>query len=256
MRLPGWLDVALEGGALELQRALVRYRGLRRRVSGDWRPRASLIAEDCAALARSEAAVGRALDRAMRRARVDPHAGAAAHLAIAVEKERRRTAAVLADVCGEDGTLAELLGLLEGTARDECYVESAWRRFNAERLVWTVLLAFGAASIPLGSWWSASAGGAVQTYFALDGLLDVPVYLLAGFWLTVGQLRALAWSWLGIAVRPWMAAASVTLTLTGLVGAMVEAIPVVAAAIALLTMVALTTLRSVWFLSAKPLLGA
>ena len=87
MRLPDWLNVALEGGVLELQRALVHYRALRRHLSGDWRPHAAELAELCAALAEREDAVDDALDRAVRRARHDPAAQAAARLAFEVERD-------------------------------------------------------------------------------------------------------------------------------------------------------------------------
>ncbi len=37
MQLAAWLDVALEGGVTELERALFDYRALRRLLEGNWR---------------------------------------------------------------------------------------------------------------------------------------------------------------------------------------------------------------------------
>jgi len=259
MRVPAWLETALEGGAHELQRALVRYRSLRRNLSGDWRSRASRVAEQCAALARDEARVEQALDRALKRARCDPRAGAAAHLAIAVERERRRVVAALTEVCGEGATLAELLAHLEDVARDESYLEGAWRRFAGERTAWTLGLVAVAAALPVTSWWVASYGGVVPVVFHFGGLLELPLAppIIAAL-LALCRVRLGSWSFLGLKL-PIGTAAGVSLCvasgLLGVLGSVAGNAGLLTFVLGGLTAIALALLSSMWLVPKKPLLA-
>ncbi len=251
MRVPVWLNTALEGGVLELQRALVRYRRLRRALSHDWRARASAVAEQCEALKREEPRVEHALERALKRARCDPRAGAATHLAVAIERERRAVRKVLLNECGARGSLSCLLEQLAEAAREESLVESAWARFNVERVSMTLAVFAAGAALPLTSWWSASHGGFVPVLFDLAALVELPLGpLVLGALLAVAWLRVASWRWLGL-TRPLLgsAAGSALCIATGLLGGVASVahnVPLFALVVGLLTMLALALLASMW----------
>ncbi|MCC6333076.1 MAG: hypothetical protein IT380_03695 [Myxococcales bacterium] len=196
MRLPDWLDVVLEGGALELQRALAEYRALRRLLAGGWEARADRIVELCATLQRRERAVDRALENARRRAVQEERAKVVLPLVAEVEAERERLRKTLG---------AEVMtGLLrwEERGRDVCWFSSGLRRFHRERVLFVTGGLASGLLVPLLSWLHASEFGRFPTLFTPAALADTPL-----IWLPVGlfagvvaafALRLGSWSWLGV----------------------------------------------------------
>ncbi|MEW5738048.1 MAG: hypothetical protein AB1938_03925 [Myxococcota bacterium] len=198
MKLPDWLDVVLEGGALELQRALAEYRALRRLLAGDWRLHAGEVADLCHRLQAREHAVHAALERARRRAAQDPAARGALSLANEVEAERQRLFLAL----GSRGTFVARLLDREELARDISWFSVGLRRFRVERRAFLFLGAVGAWLVPFTSWLIASEGGRVLTvvdFTALGAtwLSWLPLAALAGL-VSAFALRLPSWSWLGV----------------------------------------------------------
>src|SRR5512140_481268 len=88
MRLPEWLDVALEGGVTQLQRSFAETTALRRTLRGHWRGRALSLAEQCKGLWLKQEAIDEQLARARRRVRLEPRAKTVLPLVERLEDER------------------------------------------------------------------------------------------------------------------------------------------------------------------------
>jgi hypothetical protein len=204
MRVPGWVNVVLEGGGLDLERALVEYRGLRRELVGAWQPNAAAIVRRSEGLALSAEAVESALDRARRRTRQDPSALAIRELADAVLTERfrllRSIDAAFSQASAFDSLGSKLLAIQE-SAREEAFLEQAWTRFHVERWVMTVGTVLLFTLVPLASWWVASEGGASPVSIEPGAVFETPLgvaFLVARWtWLLAACLRAASWQWLG-----------------------------------------------------------
>jgi hypothetical protein len=261
MRLPQWLDIALEGGGFELERGLVRYVGLRRLLKGDWRRRASEVASSCDALARDEEKLEAAELRAARRARVDPRAGSARALAALVARERLRLDQVLVDLGIQGEGFATRLQELGTTAQDESHLERTWRSWHGQRVIGTTLLLAGMGAIPVTSWMRASYFGELATVVDGEGLDDValPFVVATVVLLLVLTVRLNRYSWLGLRV-PWpglsagVALYSVIACVAGAAQAYHSPWMLVVAVVAL----SLTTaqmLYALWVLPSDPLLG-
>lgn len=205
MRLPAWLDVALEGGVLELERALAEYRSLRRSLSGDWRPRASHLAEVSASTRNRFSWVEAALERAHRRAKVDSAAGPAEALAKRVEQERDELQVDLSRFRGKSGGLCQQLAWLHELASEESHFARSLLRFRRERSGMTVVLLGLGLAVPWSTWVVASMGGQVHTIISVEGLEQPAVWVLllallgavAACW-----ARLLDWGWLGVRAPP------------------------------------------------------
>lgn len=201
MQLAAWLDVALEGGVTELERALCDYRALRRLLSGNWRMKARRV-EDLAGDVRERwLDVDRALDRARRRARVDDAASAGLELARRVETERSALEAALSGACPPRAPVLVQLDRLCEAAEEEAHYERSMERFRAERVAWTVGMLGLMPAIPFSAWWTASAGGTIGTIFSADGLAEPQcLFLLLALFslISLSTLRLSSWSWLGV----------------------------------------------------------
>jgi hypothetical protein len=238
MHVPAWLDIALEGGALELQGALAEYRALRRLCTGPWEAHAPAVAEVCARLQRREDAVDDALERARRRARVEAGASAVLPLVHEVEAERAR----LVQVLGGDATLLRLLMRLEERARDVSWFSAGLQRFDVERRALLVAGAASAALVPLTSWLYASEFGSDPTLLNPAAIADspliwLPIAVLAGL-VSVFWFRLATWTWLGI--RPPSVVLPLGAGLLGLGGSVAAKFPF-AAGVALTLLSALVT---------------
>lgn len=201
MRVAAWLDVALEGGVLELERALEEYRTLRRLLGGDWRARAGKVAEVTGDARLRHREVEAALERARRRVRMDSAAAPAAALAARVEQEREALMGVLAKVRGAEAGFPLQLDWLFDAATDEAFFERSQVRFRSERLAWTVLFLGLTPSLPWHAWYTASDGGTVPVTFGIVGLGEAAVWgpllaLLAA--VLASWARLLSWTWLGV----------------------------------------------------------
>ena len=212
MRVPGWVNVVLEGGGLDLERALVEYRGLRRHLVGGWQPHAVSILDRSERLRMSLEVVESALARAERRVHQDSSALAVGHLAEAVLTERshllRGIDATFPPAAAYEGLGAKLLALQE-CVREEAWLQRAWRRFRVERWMMTVGTGLLFALAPLALWWVASNGGESPVVIDPGAVFDTPlgvVSLLArGAWLLGACVRATTWQWLGVRLgSPWV----------------------------------------------------
>lgn len=240
MHVPPWLNVALEGGALELQSALAEYRALRRLVAGSWEARAPAVADACARLQRREHVVDESLARARRRIAVEPGATAVLPLVREVEAERARLLAAL----GEGRTLMDQLMRLEERARDVSWFNDGLRRFAAERRFFLAVGAVTIGLVPFTSWLVASSFGRVPTLVnpaAIDDspLIAAPLLLLAvlvaGFW-----SRLATWTWVG--VRTPSAVVPVGLGLFSILGCAAARLPFGAGVVLALLAVLVTAL--------------
>lgn len=198
MNLPGWLDVVLEGGVLQLQRALAGYRTLRRLHAAGWQTRAVEVVDTCQFLQRSEASVTDALERARRRARLEVNAQAVLPLVEEVERERARLISEL----GGGESMVVLLSRFEETARDVSWFALAFRRFSFERRTLVGAGALSLGLVPLLSWGNASKWGVVPTLFDFsalaetDGVWALLVVMIAVVFLFWARLST--WGWLGV----------------------------------------------------------
>jgi hypothetical protein len=261
MRLPQWLDIALEGGGFELERGLVRYVGLRRLLKGDWRRRASEVASSCDALARDEERLEAAELRAARRARIDSQAGAARALAALVARERLRLDGVLVDLGIGGECFAARLQELEATARDESLLERTWRSWHGERVIGSAVLLASMCAIPITSWMSASYLGELPTVVDAEGLLNVafPFVVATVVLLLVLTVRLQQRSWLGLRV-PWPGT-SASVALHTVIGCMAGAAQVyqspwmLVVAVVALSLTTAQMLYALWVLPTDPLLG-
>jgi hypothetical protein len=250
--IPGWLEVALEGRGLRLQRAFADYRALRRLFEGQWRAQAIDVANRCQALRGAGFTVDEAIERARRRARQDLAAQSALGLVEAVERERDRLFAAATAVSAElelqaapEG-LSAMLSLLEPALREEGFLELAWRRFRSERAVLTALVVAAGAAIPIISWLEASFGGQVPTLFALEALTRGSSRQLILLWtvlVLVFRWRLSVWGFLGIQ-PPTMILPAVAAALGGSAGfvAATQVVPNAETAILVASIAALISL--------------
>lgn len=203
MRLPGWLDVALEGGVLQLQQALADTVALRRALRGPWRTHALTLAERSKALWSRQNAIDAAIERARKRARLDARAKAVLPLVERLERERESLRREIAQLSGKDGVKNDTtFRLLVEVAEEQAWFESAWRRFRFERSGIGAVLAILVAGVPIACWLRASWGGEVPTLFDLREIRHLPQYwatlsLLLGC-ATVSWWRLGSWQWLGL----------------------------------------------------------
>lgn len=226
MALPDWLDTALEGGVLELQRALGEYRALRRLCARGWQTHATDVVEACGRLQHHEHMVMRALERARRRAEQQPEARAILPLVAEVEAEQRRVAAAI----GGSGPLFHRLAQLEERARDVAWFSRGIHRFHLERRAFLTAAAAAAWLVPLTAWLATSEGGTVPTLFTPTRITEVPFVwaqlVLLGGTAGAGWLRLGAWSWLGI--DPPRLAVPAATALVSVVAAVVANVPFLA----------------------------
>jgi hypothetical protein len=255
MRLDTWLDVALEGGVTELQRGLGTYRELRTLLEGEWKTRASAVAESTARAKDRCLKVDEALVRAHRRARQDAAATQVEHLALRVEQERDALLCRLAQLHGSEGPVAVQLDWLHSTAREEAFIESSVRRFRSERAAWTSLLLGLGFAVPFAAWHRASLGGHLGTVITLQGLEEPVVWTMLGVVLVAEVAcwaRAVHWNWLGVrapsrvapaALGIWAGAAASTF-----IASLVTRSPAPFFAVALLTTLgaAVLVMRALW----------
>ncbi len=203
MRLPGWLDIALEGGVLELERALAEYAALNRALQGRWGARALSVAEACRRIEHREDNVQRALDRARSRARLDRAARAVLPLVERVLAERGRLEVRLGAVAPamRHRALGPLLREVAETAEETGWLQAAFARFDRERLVFVLASSACAVLVPLVCWYHASCGGVVPTLVDFRGLVDPPSLwmIVAALWVAAafGWGRLWSWKWLG-----------------------------------------------------------
>ncbi|MFT3839857.1 MAG: hypothetical protein QM723_22915 [Myxococcaceae bacterium] len=203
MRLPGWLDVALEGGVLQLQQALADTVALRRALRRSWRGQVLELRAKCDALWQRQEAIEAAIERARKRARVDPAARPVLKLIDRLELERRRLHADFRRLLARpgltsDGAFIAVLNLADHLG----YYESAWRKFHRERIVFGTLLGVTLGGVPFACWLDGSSFGFVPTLFDIRALR-----YQSGFWLGLALLltvalvtwwRLAAWQWLGV----------------------------------------------------------
>ena len=211
MRFPAWLDVALEGGVLELERALAEYRSLRRGVTGDWRARATRLAELSACAKSRLSKVEAAIERAHRRAKTDGAAQPAEALAQRVEHERAELHEALSELRGKKSALPAQLGWLHELASEESHYARSLIRFRRERAGLTVVLFGLGLAAPWSSWVAASMGGQVHTVLSVEGLEQPAVWvlLLALLGLVAASwARLLDWGWLGVRPPPLLGPSS------------------------------------------------
>lgn len=203
MRVPGWLDVALEGGVTELQKALAETTALRRAVRGHWRGRAQSLAEHTKAFWLKQEAIDDQLARARKRVRLEPRAKTVLPLVERVERERLALHHDLERVLDAKGVPeATAFRRMIELAEHWSWFESAWRRFRLERSVLGALLGVLTAAIPLACWLDASWWGSVPTKVAVRTLREqhwywVGVLLLLGAGLSCWW-RLGTWRWLGV----------------------------------------------------------
>jgi hypothetical protein len=208
MRVPRWVRIVLEGGAIELERAFCEYRLLARRLRGPWQSAATQVVGWAGSLAAHEAAIEAALDRAERRVLQGLDGGArGGHilaLVTAVRRERTRVAALI-DACfplahDAHGLGAKLL-IARDAACEEALVSRAWRQFRFERGVLTLGTVAALIGFPAHSWWIASGHGYVPTLLDWAIVLDSPssafMLVASGVWAVGAAARFQAWRWLG-----------------------------------------------------------
>lgn len=204
MQLAAWLDVALEGGVTELERALADCRALRRLLEGDWRLHARRVERLASDVRERWEAAGRAIDRAQRRAKVDEAAKPGLVLAERVERARADLWRVLAVICPRRGQALVKLDWLCEAAEEESHYANSMLRFRGERVAWTGALMTMVPAVPFSAWWVASDGGRIGTVFSADGLAEPQALILCLVifaLVIVSTLRLSSWSWLG-APRP------------------------------------------------------
>ena len=201
MQLAAWLDVALEGGVTELERALFDYRSLRRLLEGNWRLQALRVEELGAHVRTHWVDVERAIERARRRARSDEAAKPGLELAERVERARRELEAALSSVCSRTTAPLAQLDWLCDAAEEVAHYERSMLTFRMERVAWSVALLGVFPSIPFSAWWVASKGGTLGTIFSPDGLAEPQSLLLMlalSVLLGISTFRLSHHGWLGV----------------------------------------------------------
>jgi hypothetical protein len=195
LALPSWMNVALEGGGLELERAAVDYARLNALLRSDWRLRALDVSKLITEVTTREAAVLEAEERARKRAATHPEFASSLELMRLVQK-RRCALSQLLQV--RDADLRVALDRVREEAEEAAQLVRAWSQFRAERSLWTVglLLMLGAA--PVASYLVARELGGVRFDFA--GILDSAASVLALFTSAlagvVSRARFGSWEWL------------------------------------------------------------
>ncbi|MFO0595396.1 MAG: hypothetical protein U0228_08830 [Myxococcaceae bacterium] len=195
LALPSWMNVVLEGGGLELERAAVEYVQLRTLLEGDWRPRALEVVALTTSVATREFAVLEAEQRAQRRAALDPEFVPGASLTKVV---RERRAALAATLKTPEVELCAALDRVREEAEEASRLARAFRQLHVERTAWTAGLAAMLGAAPLASYIVARQLGGVR--FDLSGLIDSPASVLALLLAcaagAIAQARLSAWDWL------------------------------------------------------------
>jgi hypothetical protein len=254
------LDIVLEGGGFELERALVRYRQLRRMLAGDWRPRACEVCAACDALLACESKVLRAEIRAVRRAELEVRARPALELVNEVVDERALLIRRLVQLRLGGESFEERLTVLANLAEDEGVLARTWRHWRLERALMSLALVGVLIGLPVETWlaltrFKSFAHGPDMIEAFLWGM---PALLGAGLVLFVAAVRLPRYGWLGIRA-PWPGTGHGSLScvaaVVGLQARLLNSVAVSISAVVALCGFAAQLLYAMWNLPREPLLA-
>ncbi|MBL8910054.1 MAG: hypothetical protein JNM17_05035 [Archangium sp.] len=202
LTLPSWMNVVLEGGGLELERAALDYARLTTLLRSDWKQRALELSNLITDVTTRELAVVEAEERARKRAATDPDFQSSLGLTRLV-KERRSTLAAQLGVAESD--LCVALDRVREEADEAAQLVRAWHQFALERSAWSVVLTLLFAAAPVVSYFVAREQGGVR--FDLGGILDSAQSVLALLFSAgvgvVSRARLGSWDWLHDAPINW-----------------------------------------------------
>ncbi|MFT3708864.1 MAG: hypothetical protein QM817_14545 [Archangium sp.] len=195
LTLPSWVNVVLEGGGLELERAAVDYARLSKLLAGDWRQRALEVSTLITDVTTRELEVQEAEARLRRRAVNEPELASSLGLMKLVQQRRGVLTAQLQ--CTESD-LCVALDRVREDAEEAAQLVRAWQQFGAERSAWTLVLSTMLAAAPIASYLVAKSLGGVT--FDLGGILDSAASVLALLGSAavgvVSRARINSWGWL------------------------------------------------------------
>jgi hypothetical protein len=254
------LDIVLEGGGFELERARVRYRQLRRMLAGDWRPRAGAVCAACDALLACESKVLRAEVRAVRRAELEARARPALELVNDVVDERALLIRRLVQLSLGGESFEERLTVLANVAEDEAALSGAWRHWRAERAVMSFALLGVLVGLPVETWIAVARFEAFHpgTDMVEAFVWGMPAMLGAGLVLFVAAVRLPRYGWLGVRA-PWPGTGHGSLScvaaVVGLQARLLNSVAVSLSAVFVLCGFSAQLLYAMWTLPREPLLG-